>query len=184
MTIATALVGSVTLAVVTCTACGSPLLSMAICRFMPHTFLPASYPFSLASSVFLTLWTSRTRKLVFSVQPLFVRTTPTHFFRLSPEDVADHLAPRSLSGRRRELSATSESLLAASGTSNHSSRRRALHRSPRTSRGFVVSCVCGQTRVWAVSSQIAPMLHNWVRFFVPSVCFSLPGENYMSGDRF
>jgi hypothetical protein len=98
--------------------------------------------------------------------------------------VADHLAPRSISGRRRELSATSESLPAASATDNHSSRRRALHRRPRTSRGFVVSCVCGQTRVWAVSSQIAPMLHDWGRFFVPSVCFSLPGENYTSGDRF
>jgi hypothetical protein len=99
---------------------------------------------------------------------------PNPFFRLSPEDVTDPLAPRSLSGRRRELSATSESFPAVSATDNHSSRCRVLHRRPRTSRGFVVSCVCSQTRVWAVSSQNAPMLHDWGKFFVPSVCFSLP----------
>lgn len=46
---------SVTLAVVTATACGSPCVSTAMWRLMPETFLPASYPLSFAVPVFLTL---------------------------------------------------------------------------------------------------------------------------------
>ena len=52
---------SVTLAAVMARACGKPCVSTAICRFIPDIFLPASYPFPSALSVFLTLCASTIR---------------------------------------------------------------------------------------------------------------------------
>ena len=66
---------SVTSAVVTATAWGKPCVSTAICRLMP-----ASYPFSSAVSVFLTLCASTIMKLVAALRPSFSRASPTDFF--------------------------------------------------------------------------------------------------------
>jgi len=46
---------SVTSAVVIAMAWGSPCVSTLMCRLMPDTFLPASYPLCSALSVFITL---------------------------------------------------------------------------------------------------------------------------------
>ena len=71
---------SVTSAVVTATAWGKPCVSTAICRLMPETFLPASYPFCSALSVFFTLCASTMTKLVVALRPSLVRASPTDFF--------------------------------------------------------------------------------------------------------
>jgi hypothetical protein len=47
---------------------------------MPETFLPASYPFCSALSVFLTLCASTMMKLVVALRPSFSRASPTDFF--------------------------------------------------------------------------------------------------------
>ena len=52
-------------------ACGSPLVSTAICLLIHEIFFHASYHFSCAVSVFLTLCASMMRKVVFSFRPLF-----------------------------------------------------------------------------------------------------------------
>ena len=78
MTVAPSL--SVTSAVVTHKACGSPLVSTAIWRLMPDTLFPASYPLFPAVSAFLTLWASTIKKLVFSFRPRLARMSPTDFF--------------------------------------------------------------------------------------------------------
>ena len=71
---------SLTSAVVTLIAWGRPLMSTAICLFIPDTFLPASYPLYFAVSVFLTLWESIMRKLVFLSRPSASRISSTNFF--------------------------------------------------------------------------------------------------------
>jgi hypothetical protein len=47
---------------------------------IPDTFLPASYPLSLAQSVFFTLWASMIRKVVVHFLPFFIRSHSTNFF--------------------------------------------------------------------------------------------------------
>jgi len=71
---------SVTLAVETAIPCGKPFVSTAMCRLMPDTFFPASYPFSLAQSVFFTLCASTMTMLVLALRPLKIRASPTDFF--------------------------------------------------------------------------------------------------------
>jgi len=71
---------SVMLAVVIYMPCGSPCVSTAMCRLMPETFFPASYPFCCAVSVFFTLCASIMQKLVFLLRPWVVRASPIIFF--------------------------------------------------------------------------------------------------------
>ena len=71
---------SVTSAVVTAKAWGKPWVSTAIWRFIPDTFLPASYPFSSVLSVFFTLCASTMQKVVVFLLPRLLRTSPTDFF--------------------------------------------------------------------------------------------------------
>ena len=52
---------------------------------MPETFLPASYPFCLAVSVFFTLCVSTIRKLVVELSPCLARASPTDFLGPAPE---------------------------------------------------------------------------------------------------
>jgi hypothetical protein len=44
-----------------------------MCRLMPDTFLPASYPFCSALSVFFTLCASTIKKLVMALRPRLAR---------------------------------------------------------------------------------------------------------------
>ena len=72
---------SLLLAAVMARACGNPCVSTAMCRFIPDIFLPASYPFPSALSVFLTLCASTIRKLLLQdLRPCFIRASPINFF--------------------------------------------------------------------------------------------------------
>ena len=67
-------------AVVTAIAWGSTYVSTARRRLMPDIFLPASYPFCPARSIFFTLCASTITNVVFSFRPQLIRTAPTPFF--------------------------------------------------------------------------------------------------------
>ena len=63
--------------VITATACGKPCVSTHMCRLMPETFLPASYPLEAAVSLFFTLWVYTINSVVRALRPNLYRAAAT-----------------------------------------------------------------------------------------------------------